>query len=297
MSIDQVKLHFSSDDLLILNFCLGFIMFGVALDLKLRDFKEILYHPKIVGVGLFSQLILLPALTLLLVFIFKPQTSLALGMILVAACPGGNVSNFLSQLSKANIALSVCLTSISTLLCAFTTPLNFVFWSSWIDKPESLAKMIHLDFWKMAETIVLLIIIPLIIGLFFVYYLPVFTQKIQKPIKNLSLIIFGGFLVVAFYSNLDIILKYIYYVAFLVLIHNGVALAGGYYFSKIFKLSERDARTISIETGIQNSGLGLALIFNFFDGLGGMTLIAAWWGIWHLISGLALATFWSRRKI
>ncbi len=295
MPIDEVNLHFSPDSLFLLNLCLGLIMFGVALNLRWEDFKEVGMHPKPVLIGLFSQLLVLPLLTYLLIYFFQPHGSLALGMILVAACPGGNVSNFISHLAKANVALSVSMTSVVTLLCVVSTPMNFGFWSSLIETPEALQQMIRLNFWDMTSTLLTLIIVPVILGIAFAYYLPQITAKIVRPIKFLSVALFVAFIVIAFLGNFQIFIDYIHHVIGLVFVHNAVALGSGYVIAYLFGLREREARTISIETGIQNSGLGLILIFNFFDGLGGMALIAACWGIWHLVAGMALATFWSRR--
>jgi BASS family bile acid:Na+ symporter len=120
------------------------------------------------------------------------------------------------------------------------------------------------------------------------------TEKIEKPIRWLSMAIFIGFVVFAVVGNWDNIKNYIHLVFLLVFLHNGLAFLVGYGFSRLNRLPEKDARAISIETGIQNTGLGLVLVFNFFDGIGGMALVMACWGVWHLISGFALAMWWSR---
>ena len=109
-----------------------------------------------------------------------------------------------------------------------------------------------------------------------------------------SIAIFAAIVIMAFSANFDLFLSYIHLVILLVLAHNAVALLAGYNLGTLFKLEQQDRRSIAIETGIQNSGLGLILIFGFFDGLGGMAIVAAWWGIWHILSGLSLAYFWQR---
>ena len=147
----------------------------------------------------------------------------------------------------------------------------------------------------MIQTIFLLIFIPLIVGMLSNHYLPTFTQKINKYVKALAMIIFVSFAVVAIYLKFDDLRNYVHYVFLIVLTHNALALLMGYYFARWNKLPKYSAKAISIETGIQNTGLGLILIFNFFDGLGGMAIIVAWWGIWHLISGFLLATYWGRK--
>lgn len=294
MNPDDAHLNFNAESLFFLNLCLGFIMFGVALNLKWRDFTALGRQPKAVFLGLLAQLFLLPAFTFVLVYIIQPYPSLALGMILVAACPGGNISNFISHLAKANVALSVSLTGIVTLLCVITTPFNFSFWSSLLPISDTVRTQIHLDFWDMAQTILWLIILPILLGASCSHYLPKVAKAIQKPIQVLSLVIFVAFVLIAFYNNFEIFTNYFQYIFALVLLHNALAVFLGLAVAKLGKLPKAEMKTLAIETGIQNSGLGLILIFNFFNGLGGMALIAAWWGVWHIVSGLSLAWFWTR---
>ena len=293
--IDAVRINFNPDQLRVLNFMLAFLMFGVALDLRVSHFKAIFTAPKPAAVGLFSQWIMLPIITIGLIFLFKPPASLALGMALVAACPGGNVSNFAVHMGKGNAALSVLLTSITTILAIFFTPLFFSVLIKLIDGAEKYGSTIEVNPFDMIRTIFLLIMVPLILGMASAVYFPNLVERIKKPVQWLSMAIFLGFVVVAIKSNLEHISKYLHLIFFLVLIHNSLGLATGYGLAKAAGLSRADARAISLETGIQNSGLGLILIFNFFGGLGGMALIAAWWGIWHLISAFTLATIWARR--
>ncbi len=293
MDIDQVRINFSDDSLFVLNICLSFLIFGVALDIKLSDFKKVLQQPKTVGVGLFSEYILLPILTMILIFIFKPQTSLALGMVLIACCPGGSTSNFMVHFSKSNSALSVLLTSITTVGAIFITPLAFEFWSNFVPGKENLPEL-SIDLLDMVIKVVQLIFIPVLIGIFLNEKYPTFTDKIKKGVGILSLIIFFAFVIGAIITNWEFVQKYLFTVFWIVVIHNSLAFVLGYYTAKSFGENEMNARTISIETGIQNSGLGLILVFNFFDGLGGMAMILAFWGIWHLITGFGLALWWRR---
>jgi BASS family bile acid:Na+ symporter len=296
MDIDQVRINFSDDSLFILNICLSFLIFGVALDIIFCDFKKVLHPPKTRSVGLFSEYILLPILTMILIFIFKPQTSLALGMVLIACCPGGTTSNFMVHFSKSNAALSVLLTSITTVGAIFITPLAFEFWSSFVPGKENLPDL-SVDMWDMIKKVVQLIFVPVLIGIFLNEKYPSFTDKIKKTVGILSLIIFFAFVIGAIVANWEFVKKYLFTVFWIVVIHNSLAFVLGYYTAKSLGENEVNARTISIETGIQNSGLGLILVFNFFDGLGGMAMVLAFWGIWHLISGFGLALWWRRRAV
>lgn len=291
-ALDRSTLNFNQDSLLLLNLSLAIIMFGVALDLKVADFRYIAKKPKSFGLGILSQFFFLPLLTLVLVNVIQPPPSVALGMFLVAACPGGNVSNFMTHLAKGNTALSVSLTAFSTAFSIVLTPFNFGLWASFYQPTASLLKEISLSYFEVFQTVALILGIPLMIGMYINDRYPNWAKKATKILKPLSILIFAGFVVIAFIGNYGLFVKFISLIFLWVLGHNFVALFSGYSLAKIFKLPLEDTKTLTIETGIQNSGLALVLIFTYFDGLGGMAIIAAWWGIWHIVSGMTIATVW-----
>lgn len=262
-------------------------MFGIALNLKASDFVNVLKHPKAILLGLIGQYMLLPAFTFVLVYSFNPNPGLALGMFLVASCPGGNISNFISSLANANVALSVSLTSIATLLSPVLTPLNFALWAKLYEPTSIKFTTFNLSFIDLAATVFILLIIPMIAGIAFNNKWPFITKKISGYIRSLSMLIFLAFVVIAFYGNAKHFTNYISLIFTLVLLHNFVAWLAGFIPGYIGQLNSADKKSLMIETGIQNSGLALVVIFNFFDGLGSMAIIAAWWGIWHIVSGLA----------
>lgn len=295
-NIDALRINFSPDQLILLNFCLGFLMFGVALDIKLRDFKQLFQSPKPPIIGLISQLILLPILTLGLTFVLNVQPSIALGMILIAACPGGNVSNFAVHLSNGNTALSVLMTSISTLAAIFTTPLLFGLLSQYVPNTAALGQSISVDPIEMIQTILKLVVLPLAIGMSINHFYPKLTEKIQSPTKILSMVIFFGIVFFGIKGNWENILTYIDDIFFIVLMHNSLAFLLGFSWAKLMKMSIANVKAITIETGIQNSGLALIIALNFFSDLGGMALVAAWWGIWHLLSGFVVAMWLKSRQ-
>lgn len=300
--LDQVQLNFNQESVNLMNLAIAFIMFGVALSIKPDHFRTLFTHPKPVAIGVVSQYILLPALTYLLVLVIRPSTPVAMGMILVAACPGGNVSNLISSISKSNVTLSVSLTTITTVISLFMTPLNFAFWGSLYAKHSPLLVPISIDPIEMFRTVFLILGIPVLLGMFVGIKFPRFSRRMDKPIQMTSVIFFIGFIVAALAGNFHIFLNYIHLIFLLVLLHNGLAFLAGYLLPKMCKANEIACRTISIETGIQNSGLGLALIFNpkIFPPelqLGGMAMVAAWWGVWHIVAGLILAFYWRRRPV
>ncbi len=292
--VDDINIIFSEESLLALNICLGFIMFGIALGIKPNDFKTISLNPKGVITGVFTQFLLLPFLTFVLVYLTKPHPALGLGMILVAACPGGNVSNYISSISKANVALSISLTAVATLASPIMTPLNFEFWGSALPATREYLRAFEIGFPEMLRTVALLLLLPLILGIWFAKQYPLIVVKIKKPIGVLSFLILLGFIAIAMARNFGVFRSQLSLVFLLVFAHNGIALLSGYFTGALVKLPESDRRTLAIETGIQNSGLGLIIIFSFFNGNGGMAIIAAWWGVWHIISGLSVAYFFRR---
>lgn len=295
--LDTVQINFNSETLWMLNFALAFVMFGVALEISLADFRRLAQNPKPILVGVFSQFLLLPAITFLLVITIQPYPSIALGMFMIAACPGGNISNFISHLAKANTALSVSLTALATLLAIVMTPLNLQFWSSLYDPTASIFNEVAIAPFEMIKLVALLLGVPLILGMYIHHLAPETAQKMAKVLKVTSLIFFVALVILALYNNRTIFIEYVFYVFWIVLIHNLIAFITGFSFANLFGLSKENVRSVTIETGIQNSGLGLLLIFTFFDGLGGMALLAAFWGIWHLVSGLLLAGFWNYKSI
>ncbi len=294
-TIDQIRINFDQDKLFVLNLCLAFLMFGVALDLQLEKFRQLARQPRALLSGLSSQLILLPLVTLLLIYLFKPVPSMALGMLLVASCPGGNVSNYAVHIARANIELSVVLTSISNLGAMFITPLYFFVLTQFLPSGGEQAIAITVSPTDMLGTLLQLVFLPVMIGLLVQHRYPLLAKRLKQPVQNLSMLIFFGLIIAALASNFQQIRNYLHLVFIIVVVHNLTALTVGYQWARFLGLPIPDARAISIETGIQNSGLGLVIIFSFFEGLGGMALIAAWWGIWHLISAFILARFWRSR--
>lgn len=305
-ALDSIQVTLNAGGMNTINIVLAFVMFGVALGIKPKMFVDVFKQPKSVILGVCCQLLLLPLFTFLLILALGDAISptMALGMLLVASCPGGNISNFMSSLSKANIELSVSLTAISTALAVFTTPFNFAFYGNLFLKVSPIAAGIpHLSIplWDVFKTIFILLGIPLTLGILTSQYLPKVADKLKKPFQWLSIIFFIAMVFLSFWSNREAFLQCVKYIFLIVLIHNLLALTLGFSVGTIFKLPKADRRTLTIETGIQNSGLGLVLllgtsIFAGFPPHGGMLVITAWWGVWHIISGLTVATIFNRSK-
>ena len=309
-SLNSVTINFGEGGMAIVNIILAFVMFGVALGIKPQTFKDIFKNPKSVILGILLQWVGLPLVTFLTCIALNHWITpmIALGMILVACCPGGNISNFISSLSKGNIELSVSMTAITTAFAPIMTPINFFVWGNLYSKYAAIQADIPtlvIPFLPMLEQILLLLGVPIVCGLIFAKYFPNATKKITKPAQVLSILLFIGMVIVSFSQNFSIIIRHIHFVFFIVLLHNGCALATGFFGGKLAKLPEKDTRSLTVEIGIQNSGLGLVLLFNpaifppeiWHNHYGGMLFIAAWWGIWHIVSGLTVASLFRRKPL
>ena len=309
-ALNAVSINFGQGGMTIVNFILAFVMFGVALGIKPQTFKDVFKNPKSVIVGIILQWVGLPAVTFAIALALSPWITpmIALGMILVASCPGGNISNFISSLSKGNIELSISMTAVTTAFAPLVTPFNFFLWGSLYSQIiafKSDIPTLVIPFFPMLEQILLLLGVPIFLGLLFARYFPNATKKITKPAQVLSLLLFIGMVIVSFSQNFQIFLDNIFYVFFIVMLHNASALATGYFGGKLARVPEADRRSFTVEIGIQNSGLGLILLFNpaifppeiWHGHYGGMLFITAWWGIWHIVSGLSVAYYFRRKPI
>jgi len=294
--IDQVKLNFNESSLVLLSIMLGFLMFGIALDTKVEDFRSVARMPKAMAVGIAAQFVCLPAITFGLTILLGFSASISLGMILVACCPPGNISNVLTYRSKGNVALSVSMTAISNLLAIFLMPLNIAFWGGIHPEASEILTSIELSALEMLGEIVLIIGLPFVVGITLAHRHPRFAARAQPWVKRFSLLALVAFILIAFASNFTAFREHIAIVALAVFLHDTLALSLGYGIAASFKLEERNRRAVTFEVGVRNAGLGLGIIFSFFDGLGGMAMVAGWWGIWDIIAGLALSSWWAGRR-
>lgn len=312
--LDSLNINLGAGEMVIVNIILAFVMFGVALGIKVQTFKEVFKSPKSVIVGMLLQWVALPAITCLLAIILNPIITpmVAIGMLLVASCPGGNISNFMSSLSKGNVELSVSMTAITTAFAPLVTPFTFWFWGTLYCRFAAVRNDIptlEIPFMDMLEQILLILGLPIIAGVLFAHYFPNVSKRIMKPAQILSILLFIGMVAVSLTQVLTALeSKWAVYASILcalvvVIIHNASALSTGYFGSGLMKLPPLDRRSLTIEVGIQNSGLGLALLFNpaIFDPAlwshnGGMVIITALWGIWHIVSGLTISSIFRRQK-
>jgi len=294
---DDVQLNFSPGSLVTLNIILAVMMFGVSLSLSPQDFKRIVKSPQAPLIGLAAQFLLLPFLTYLLTLVLQPHPSLALGMILVSACPGGTFSNIITFMARGNLAVSVSMTAVASVLAVVMTPFNFAFYA-WLNPVTSkVMNEIRLDPWHMVGLVFAVVGVPLVAGMFCGQRFPAIRDRSETIMRRVSLVVFLGFVGLAFSRNWDLFVQHAGGLAVLVIVHNLMALGLGNRLATLCRQPEVDRRAITLEIGIQNSGLGLTLLFTFMPQLGGAILITAFWGVWHLVSGLLIAGYWGCRPI
>ena len=297
LPVDEIRLNFNPASLAVLNAVLAFLMFGIALDTKLEDFRRVMRMPLAFTVGIVAQFIALPAITYVLTLLLQPGPSIALGMILVACCPPGNVSNILTHRANGNVALSVSMTAVSNAIAIVAMPLNFAFWGGIHPTAAPLLKTIALDPLEMLVHILLIIGVPFVLGIGCAHRFPGWTARFKKPVRILSFIALIAFIVGAIAGNWRYFLDYVGLVLLAVVIHDALAFGTGYAIARAAGLPDYDRRALSIEVGIRNAGLGLVIIFSFFGGLGGMAVVAGVWGFWDIIAGLLLAGWWAKRPL
>jgi len=274
---------------IVLSLILGTMIFGLALDIHPRDFLHVFKKPKAPIAGLIAQFLLLPATTLLVTLMVNLDPAIELGMILVACCPGGAISNFITLLAKGNVALSLSITALASLLAIVLLPLNFSFWSSLNPQTSAYLHAVDVDAKSIFFMLIFVLAIPLLLGQLTRRLLPFAADFIHKILKPLSVIMLFGFIVIAVGQNVEEFLSNFWVLFTIVVLHNALAFFLGYIAARIGKLDGPDTRAVSIEVGLQNSSLAIAIIYAQFSADSNMLLIAAFWGTWHIVAGLLFA--------
>ncbi len=288
VDIDSIQLDLGTSSEVAMMLMLSLMMFAVALGLRKEHFAFFKSNPKVYFAGVLAQTVGLPALTVLLCMIVKPQPSIALGMILIACCPGGNTSNLLALFGRADTALSVSLTATSSVAAAILTPVSILFWSGLYPPTAALLTEINLDTVSFLIQTLIILALPLFLGMGLGALAPTIAAKLQKPLAaiaglGLALIIIGALIKFG-----PILFEIGLWILGLVILHNGLAFLLGFLSGIAAKANTRQRRALTFEVGIQNSGLGIVILLTQLGGLGGAAAIAGLWGTWHIVGGLML---------
>jgi len=269
----------------VLAVALALMMFAVALGLKPAQFSFFKTDPKHYLAGVVAQIIGLPLLTLGLVYLLNPLPSLALGMILVACCPGGNISNIMSMFGRANTALSVSMTATSSLAAAFITPVSILFWLSLYPPTRELLTAINFDVMAFLLQTLFILALPIVLGMIVTRKAPLLAAKIKKPLAIGAVAMMTLMVIIGFYKYRELIPLTATLVIPLVVIHNACALALGYLSGLLTRADVPTRRALTFEVGIQNSALGFVILVTQLNGLGGAAVLIGMWGLWHLVGG------------
>lgn len=295
--IDELSLDLSDGLQLGTKIVIALFLFGVALDTRVGDFRDVVRRPGVIVVGVVAQYAVAPGLTLLLTLALDVKGSVAIGMLLVACCPAGNLSNILTHRARGDVALSISLTGVSNVLAVLVTPIALAFWSGLNPKAEALLRDIELSPWDVIGEVALLIGLPFAAGLLVAWRAPGFAQRSGRFVEPatlglLLLIVVGGLA-----GQFDIFVTYIGVVVLPIVAQNVIALGVGYSTGRACRLPGPGTRAMTFELGVRNTGLAVVLALGFFADLGGVVFVAALWGLWDVVSGLALATWWRRRPV
>lgn len=300
--LDTLAINFNRTGNWLLLLFMAVVMYGVALGLKPQFFRGVFNRPRSLFIGLVCQWLVLPFVTFLMCVLLRGfiPPLVAMGLILVASCPGGAVSNFMTSYAKGNAELSVLMSTVTTLGAPIFTPINYAIWGGlYVKYMDSRAgevlRTLQVPPIQIAMTVILIIGVPLLLGLITVKFAPNASAKLKELMRYLSIAVFIVVAAIMISQNIILFEEYIGYIFIIVLIHNLLGFGVGYTASTIGKTPVKDRRAVTLEIGTQNSGLGLLLLFN--TGIfppevakGGMVFVTAWWGVWHIVSGLILGT-------
>ena len=273
---------------------LAVMVYTVSLELKPADFRYVLQHPVAVGIGLLAQFVLLPLATWGVTMLLDLSPATEAAMMLVAACPGGALSNVVTAFGRGNLALSLSISAVSSVLALVLTPLNFTLMVSANPVTAAWARDIAVDPKDLVLSLVLLLAMPMGAAMLSSHYAPGFVARARRPLARIAGVALAVFIIAAVAARWQLFLVELVRTLPLVVLHNGLGLALGWFGSAAAGLNAADKRAVTIEGGMQNSGLALGIIAAQFGSDLSMVAVASLWGIWHIISGGALAFLWRR---
>ncbi|MFK3939159.1 bile acid:sodium symporter family protein [Alkalihalobacillus sp. NPDC078783] len=269
-----------------ITYLLGIIMFGMGLTMRGSDFAVVAKRPIPVFIGLVAQFVIMPSIAFGLTQLFNLPYELAVGIILVGACPGGTASNVMVFLAKGDLPLSVAMTSISTLLAPLLTPaIMFVLASQWV----------NVDTGSMFISIVQVIVIPIVAGIVIRKFFPITVDRSVGALPLISVLAILAIVTAVVAGNKENLATTALVLVLAVAIHNSLGLFLGYLSARLFRLDETKRRAVSIEVGMQNSGLGATLANQYFEPI--TALPSAIFSVVHNITGPIMVSIWSKRPV
>ncbi len=278
----------------ILMFVIGTMVYAVSLDLRAEDFRYVARHPTAVAIGLVAQFVLLPLATLAVTLALDLPAPVEAAMMLVAACPGGALSNVITYFGGGNLALSLSISAVSNVLALLLTPLNFAWLVAANPVTAGWLRTIALDPQDLVASLLLLLALPMGLALATSRWAPGLARRLRVPLERAALVALGLFIVAAVASQWRLFVVELGRTLPLVVMHNALGLGLGFAAARLARLARADARAVVVESGMQNSGLALGIIGAQFGADLSMVAVAGLWGIWHIVSGGSLAWAWRR---
>ena len=269
------------------------VMFGVALGLRVDDFRILADKPRVFFGGVIAQIVVLPLVTFGLVHLLAPPPSIALGMIVVACCPGGSVSNLLTHLSRGEVAVSVALTATSSMSAALLTPASTLFWAQAYAPTAELLKSLEVSPLLFIGQTTLLLAIPLAAGMIVAAKKPRIAERIRKRATLVGALVLVATIIYGVIYFYPVLWPAVGLLAGITVLHNSAAFLTGATAGWLLSRQSAVRRALTFEVGIQNSGLALIILLSQLKGVGGAAAIAAVWGVWHIIAGGALALIYN----
>jgi BASS family bile acid:Na+ symporter len=281
----------------VLSLVLATMVFAVALDLKLADFRRVSQTPRAVFSGLLPQFLLMPLGTWLATLVLDLPANIEAALLLIACGPGGTLSAVLTHLGRGNAALSLSISATGALLSLVLTPLNFSWMMAANPTTAAWLRSMDLDPTAIWWTLLGLLGLPMALGLTLGHMRPRLAAQLHKPLARFAFFALLAFIVVALVRDRHLLTPQILPEFGLVVLHNASGLALGALAAWTFRLAERDRRAVTIEGGMQNAGFVLGVVALQFEGDVGMVIIASLWGIWCIVTGLGLVVWWRRRDL
>lgn len=279
---------------LVLSLVLATMVFAVALELRVDDFRRVALAPRAVVCGLVPQFVLLPVATWAATLVLDLPANTEAAMILVAACPGGSLSNVVTHFGRGNTALSVSISAVASVMALVLTPFNFTWMVATNPATAGWLRELSIDPSGIWWSLLALLALPMSLGLAVSHRLPTLAARIRKPLGTFSLLALLAFIVAGLVRERHLLNVQILPQFAIVVLHNAAGLTLGWLCARAFGVDVRDRRAVVIEGGMQNSGLALGIIAVQFNADLGMVIVASLWGIWHIVSGMTLALWWRR---
>ena len=293
-AIDQAQFNFSPTVGLAVSVMVGFLVFAVALDLTKEQFRRVLIRPRAPAIGLAAQYLILPAVAFGIGRMMTDTPSIALGLLLVACCPAGALSNYLTGVARGSVATSVSMTAVSTLFSIVLTPLLFGFWAAMNPDTRTVVQQIEIDPRRVVMVLLIMLVVPVAAGMAIRAKRPGTADRIRLLSRRIAGAVFAVVVAILLLGNIEVLGAYANSALPPVLITFVIAVALGWGLARVSGLVAVDRRAVTLEVAFQNVALAIGLAVAFFPALAGVAITSILWGIVHLAFGFALAAVWAR---